>query len=81
MLESLFNKAAGLRAPTKVFSCEICENFKNTFFYRIPPVIAHVTISSGSNEPAHCTITEISGRHSFNLDRIAMTVSRQSLLN
>ena len=46
MLESLFNKVAGLRAPTKVFSCEICENFKNTFFYRIRPVVAHVTISS-----------------------------------
>ena len=22
------------RAPTQVFSCEFCENFKNTFFHR-----------------------------------------------
>ena len=26
--------------PTQVFSCKICENFKNTFFYRTPPVVA-----------------------------------------
>ena len=26
--------------PTQVFSCEICETFKNTFFYRAPPVAA-----------------------------------------
>ena len=24
--------------PTQVFSCEYYEMFKNTFFYRIPPV-------------------------------------------
>ena len=23
-----------------MFSCEICESFKNTFFYRTPPVAA-----------------------------------------
>ena len=39
MLESLFNKVAGLQAfrpvtlfPTQVFPCEICETFKNTYF-------------------------------------------------
>ena len=39
MLESLLNKAAGLQAcnftketPTQVFSCEIYEIFKNTYF-------------------------------------------------
>ena len=26
--------------PTEVFSCEICKNFKNTFFYRTSPVAA-----------------------------------------
>ena len=26
--------------PTQVFSCEYCEIFKNTFFYRTPPVAA-----------------------------------------
>ena len=26
------------KTPTKVFYCEICESFKNTFFYRKPPV-------------------------------------------
>ena len=41
MLESLFNKVAGVqpgtllkRDATQVFSCEICEIFKNTFFCR-----------------------------------------------
>ena len=41
VLESLFNKAAGLKeTPTQVFSCEICEIFKNTFFYGTTPVAA-----------------------------------------
>ena len=39
-MESVFNKVAGLQAPIQVFSCEICEIFKNTFFYRTPPVIS-----------------------------------------
>ena len=42
MLESLFNKVAGLKScifikketPTQLFSCEYCEIFKNSFFYR-----------------------------------------------
>ena len=47
MLESLLNKVAGLRfvtllknPPTQVFSCEICETFKNTYFHRTLPVAA-----------------------------------------
>ena len=33
MLESLFNKVAGLKeTSTQVLSCEYYENFKNTFF-------------------------------------------------
>ena len=31
MLESLFNKVAGLQAQ-QVFSCEYCEIFKDTYF-------------------------------------------------
>ena len=31
MLGSLFDKVAGLETPTQVFSCEICEIFKNTY--------------------------------------------------
>ena len=27
-------------APTQIFSYDICELLKNTFFYRIPPVAA-----------------------------------------
>ena len=46
MLESLYNKVAGLRryatllkrGSTQVFSYEICEIFKNAFFYRTSPV-------------------------------------------
>ena len=47
MLESLFNKVAGLRfvtllkkPPTQVFSCEICETFKNTYFHSTLPLAA-----------------------------------------
>ena len=47
MLESLFNKVT-VRRPCnfskkrlqQVIFCEICEIFKNTFFYRTPPVAA-----------------------------------------
>ena len=37
VLESLLNKT-----PTQVFSCEICEIFKNTYFYRTPPVSSSI---------------------------------------
>ena len=48
MLESPFNKVAGLkksvtllkRDPSAVFSYEICEIFKNTFFCGALPVAA-----------------------------------------
>ena len=48
MLESLFNKAAGLKAcnfikkdtSAEVFLCEIYKSSKNTFFYRRVPVVA-----------------------------------------
>ena len=46
MLESLFNEVASLR-PTTLLKrdfntgvCEICEMFKNFFFYRATPVAA-----------------------------------------
>ena len=42
MLESFFNKVAGLqpvsflkRLPSQVISCEVCETFKNTYFKNI----------------------------------------------
>ena len=48
-LESLFNKVPGLKfvtllkkPPAQVFSCEICETFKNTYFHRTLPVAASV---------------------------------------
>ena len=49
----LFNKVAGPQACNftkketleQVFSCEFCEIFKNTFFYRTPSVAASVSIS------------------------------------
>ena len=40
MLESLFNKVAGLRTPTQMFFCEYCETLRSAFFYRTPPVAA-----------------------------------------
>ena len=33
-------KLQALRSPTQLFSYEICELFKNTFFYRTKPVAA-----------------------------------------
>ena len=32
MLKYLFNKVVGHQTPTKVFFCEYCEIFKNSFF-------------------------------------------------
>ena len=44
VLESLFNKVFNKvyyrDTPTQAFPCEFCEIFKNTFFYRTPPVAA-----------------------------------------
>ena len=34
------------KTPTQVFSFEICEIFKNTFFYRTPPVNASVLLNT-----------------------------------
>ena len=33
-------KLPGPQAPRQAFSCEICEIFKNIFFYRTPPAAA-----------------------------------------
>ena len=41
MLESPFHFIEK-ETPTQVFSCEICDIFKNNFFYRTPPVAAPV---------------------------------------
>ena len=40
VLESIFNKETLLEKDSQVFSCEYYEVFKNTFFYRTPPVAA-----------------------------------------
>ena len=40
---SFFNKETQ-RDSTKVFSCEFCEIFKNTFFYKTPPVAVSVNV-------------------------------------
>ena len=46
VLESLFKTLAGLqlhkKVPRQVFSCEVCEMFKNTSSYAKAPVIASV---------------------------------------
>ena len=38
VLKFLFDNVTGPKAPTLVLFCKICEIFKNTFFYRTPPV-------------------------------------------
>ena len=40
VLEPLFNKVAGLKDPTQVFSCEYGEIFKNTNFEELPRTAA-----------------------------------------
>ena len=53
MLESVFNKVAGLSAcnfikketPAPVFSSEYCKRFKNSFLHRTPPVAASVNLT------------------------------------
>ena len=35
-------KLQAFKPPTRVFSCECCEFFKKSFFYRTPPVAAFV---------------------------------------
>ena len=40
MLEYLFNKVAGLKAPAQVFSSEYCKIFKNSFLYGTPLLTA-----------------------------------------
>ena len=49
VLESLFNKAGGLRCanyqietPTQVFSCDYCKVFKNTYFEEHLQTVASV---------------------------------------
>ena len=44
MLESLFNGNLLKETSTQVISCEICKIFKNTHFYRKPPVAAFVVL-------------------------------------
>ena len=44
MVESLFNKVSGL----KVCSCQYCETFKNSFFYRTPTVVPSAQTSDVS---------------------------------
>ena len=56
----LFNKFAGHRPATlfikketlaQAFSCEFCEMFKNTLFYRAPPVVASKITLIGMDAP------------------------------
>ena len=52
MLEFLFNKV-------QVFSCEYCQIFKNSFFYRTPPVAAFHTLNSSSEMKSFSRLTII----------------------
>ena len=68
MLESLFNKVADLRAPTKVFSCEYCKIFKNSFFYRISP-LATFDYSNQSKIFREITASKFQGQHVTQFNR------------
>ena len=57
MLESFFNKAAGRRFVTlfkrasnaDLFSCEICDTFKNNYFRRTLPVAVVLYLFAASD--------------------------------
>ena len=55
MLESLFNKVTGPKAETlsQVFSSEICEIFRNTYFEEHMQMTASKI--KGANEPKQAT--------------------------
>ena len=55
--------------PTQVFSCEFCEIFKNSFFYRKPPVAGFErsqVVRQGLNIATRCKM--IQGANSENSD-------------
>ena len=53
MLESLLNKLYLKDTPAQVLSCEFCEIFKNSFFYRTPPVATFVTTKNTEKVFSH----------------------------
>ena len=68
MLESLLNKVTGLRAPTKMFSCECCKMFKNRFFYKAPPLVAFV-YSNKLKIFREIAASKFQGQHATQLNR------------
>ena len=68
MLESLFDKVAGLRVPTKVFSCEYCKSFKNSFFYGTPPFAAFNYSNQLKTFPEK-TASKFQGKHATQFNR------------
>ena len=68
MLDSLFNKDAGLAAPTIVFSCEYCKSFKNSFFYRTP-LLGAFDYSNNSKIFRKTTASKFQGQHATQFNR------------
>ena len=68
VLEHLFNKAVGLRLPTKVFSCKNYKTFKNNFFNRTPRLAAF-DCSNQSKIFREITASKIQGQHATQFNR------------
>ena len=83
-----FNKVAGLTPATllkkktlaQVFSCEFCELFKNTFFYRTPPVTGSLSINmeiksrrNAVHSTIHMSVKRSSNIYTFNAAQKANT--------
>ena len=73
MLESLFNKVAAnqvchftKKTPTQMFSCEICEIFKNTYFEEHLPTDASI---SERQQETHALLGKKNESHLANLSR------------
>ena len=62
MLESLFNEVSGLEnwkfievTPAKVFFCEFCQVFKNTYF------VEHLQLIASESVNIRCTFSFLTG--------------------
>ena len=70
MLESLFNKVAGLRAPTKMFSCEYYKIFKDSFF------MEHLSAAFDYSNPSkifrEITASKFQGQHATQINRYGL---------
>ena len=69
--------------PTQVLSCEICEIFKNNFFYRTPPVATFETkhTHASAADLLHIRIESLDWNESYEKETKHINASATSLLH